>query len=97
MQHKNDVVFKTSFYFGGQILAYDTIIIDTEKITMCRKRYFFGPFYSISMPLANVIHVDVCKRERGAEILIESYTKNHIVSKGYSLISAHKIKQLLQP
>lgn len=97
MKHKNAEVFKTSFYFGGNMLVYDIIEIDNEKVIMRRMRYLLGAFYSVSIPLSNVVHVDVCKRERGAEILIESYTHSHIVSKGYSLASAHKIKKLIQP
>lgn len=97
MQRKKAKVFRTNFYYGGKLLAYDTIEIMNEKITMYRKKYFFGAFFSVSIPLENVVHVDVCKRVRGAEILIESYTKNHIVSKGYSLADAIKLKEMILP
>lgn len=87
--------FRASLLFGGKLFSDDIIEIRDSSITLRRNRWFIRDFYSITIPLSNIINVQVMKHNPGAEIIIESHTKNQIISKGYSYSSACKMKELL--
>lgn len=89
-------VFKSSPFYGGHFLKGDTIEINSETITLQRGYYFNKFHYSISMPITNVVYIEINNHKLGAEILIQSFSSNYIMSKGYSISSARKIKQLIQ-
>lgn len=95
MHRNNTYRFKTNAFFGGNLLIGDVIEISKQHITLSRRRCFFRPFYCITIPISNIVGVEIHKIHSGAEILVKSYSKNHFVSKGYSFSNALKIKRLL--
>lgn len=95
MKYLDSYKFRTNLFYGGELLTGDLIEIKNSTITLKRNRWFFREFFSISIPLSNIINVHVKKHGAGADIKVESHSKNQIISKGYSYSSALKIKQLI--
>jgi hypothetical protein len=95
MKFINSYKFRSNLFYGGELLTGDMIEITGKTITLKRNRWFFHEYYSISIPLTNIINVQISKHGSGAEIKVESHSKNLIISKGYKYSSACKIKQLI--
>lgn len=91
----NKHIFHSSVIRGGSFLSGDTIEINGNDITLKRNHLFLKDFYSISIPLVNIRSVEVIRGKSGAGILIESETRNMIMSKGYRYSSACRMRQLL--
>jgi len=91
----NTYKFRASFLFGGNLFSDDVIEINDSNITLRRNRWFVRDFYSITIPLSNIIDVQIMKHNPGAEIIVESHSRNQIISKGYRYSSACKIRELL--
>lgn len=89
-------VFKSSPFYGGHLFKVDTIEINSETITLQRGYYFNKIHYSISIPITNIVYIEINNHKIGAEILIQSFSSNYIMSKGYSISNAKMIKQLIQ-
>ncbi|MGE5317568.1 MAG: hypothetical protein ACM3ME_06195 [Chloroflexota bacterium] len=88
-------IFHSSTLWGGHLFTGDTIEINGMNITLKRNHIFLKEFYSISIPLTNIVNVKVIKHRSGADILVESQSQNFFFSKGYRYTAACRIKQLL--
>lgn len=95
MKFPDSYKFRSNLFYGGDLLTGDLIEINGKTITLKRNRWFFHEYYSISIPLANIINVQIRKHGSGADIKVESHSKNLIISKGYKYTSALKIRQLI--
>lgn len=87
--------FSADFFHGGALLSSDIIEIDDTYITIKQKKTPFSPQKYISIPLQNVIQVEVKKMGAGASVFIKSYSRSQIFCKGLSMKNADKIKQLV--
>lgn len=87
--------FHSSLIRGGGLLTGDTIEIDGQNITLKRSHVFLSEFYSICIPLTNIVNVQIIRHKSGADILVESESQNKIMSKGYRYSSACRMKQLM--
>lgn len=88
--------FKTSPVHGGHLLKGDIIEIDSETVTLQRGYYFFKATYAISIPITNIVNIQISEHKIGAEIFIQSFSSNYIISRGYSFSDALKMKKLIQ-
>lgn len=87
--------FKSYILHGRSPLSRTVIEIDDTCVTMKQKQYPFSALKSISIPLQNIINIEVNKQGIGASILIQSYAKSRIFCKGLSIVDARKIKSLI--
>lgn len=87
--------FSADFIHGGSLLSSDIIEIDDTYITIKQKKNPFSPIRYISIPLRNVVNVEVKKIGVGASVFIKSYSRSQIFCKGLSMKNADKIKQLV--
>lgn len=87
--------FKSDFIHGSHFLSRDTIEIDDTYITIKQKKYPFSALKYKSIPLQNIIEIEVRRIGIGASILIQSYAKSQIFCKGLSFSDALKIKNLI--
>ena len=87
--------FRSQFIYGGSILNPDIIEVDDIFITLRRRKFLFSSPVSISMPLNNVIKVEINTEGSSKNILIESIARRQIRGRGFSPGIAVKIKALL--
>lgn len=73
----------------------DRIEIDDTYVTLKQKQYPFSALRVKSIPLQNIIRVEVKRAGTGASILIQSYAKSEIFCRGLSFSNAVKIKKLV--
>lgn len=90
------VRFKSSVMNGGSLLHPESIEIDETFVTLRKKRGPFSGIKSISIPILNIINVEVSPKTTGADILIESFAKRQIEGRGFSPSAARKIESLLR-
>ncbi len=89
-------IFRSSFFRGGSILRPDIIEIDDLYITYKKRKDHLLGKYSISIPVLNIVSIEIYKEIWGVQIIIKSYGKSVIIVKGFSLSTAKKIKKLIE-
>lgn len=87
--------FKSAFIYGRYLWRKDLIEIDDTYVTIKKRQYPFSALKVNSIPLHNIIIVEVKRAGTGASILIKSYAKSEIFCKGLSFKNALKIKSLI--
>jgi len=87
--------FQSAFIYGRYFWRNDTIEIDDTYVTIKKRQHPFSALKVISIPLHNIIIVDVKRVGTGASILIKSYAKSEIFCRGLSFKNAQKIKSLI--
>jgi hypothetical protein len=90
------VRFKSSVINGGSLLHPESIEIDESFVTLRKKKGPFSGIKSVSIPILNIVNVEVSSKATGADILIESLAKRQIEGRGFSSSSARKIERLLR-
>ncbi len=95
MDYHTLLKFKTTPFFGGAFLSGDIIEIEHDVITLKRNLWFSKTYFKVTIPLSNVVNVNILKTRLGANILIESHTNSQIESKGFRYSTACKLKSLI--
>lgn len=87
--------FKSSFLTGGLPFTPDVIEIDDTYITIKKRRTPVSSLQSVIIPLRNVVNVKITKSYLGTNILVESYSKNSFLGKGFSTKASAEIREIL--
>jgi hypothetical protein len=90
MNYNKILSFKSSIFFGGNLLSTDIIEIDDVFITL-RRKSMFNATKSTSIPIANVIKIGLSKSFTGVNIFIESLAHRHFKGIGFSKKAAREI------
>jgi len=88
--------FKSTIFTGGDIFKPESIELDETHVTFRKKNQMFTKTYSISIPILNVVSVQLNTELLGYSIIIETFAKNTIIAKGFSYSDARKIKKLIE-
>jgi hypothetical protein len=88
--------FKSSIVNGGLPFTPDVIEIDDTYVTIKKRKTPLSALQTVSIPLRNIVNIQILKSGFGTNILIESFSKSSILGKGFSVSKSMKIKNLLQ-
>jgi hypothetical protein len=88
--------FKSSIVNGGLPFTPDVIEIDDTYVTIKKRKTPLSALETVSIPLRNIVNIQILKSGFGTNILIESFSKSSILGKGFSVSKSMKIKNLLQ-
>ncbi len=87
--------FKSSFFTGGLPFTPDVIEIDDTYITIKKRRTPVSSLHSITIPLRNIANVKISRSYLGTNILVEAFSKNSFLGKGFSARNSREIRDIL--
>lgn len=86
---------KYAIFKGGNIWNKEILEIDGQNVTYIRRKFSFCDTFYTSIPITNIVSVDIFNGLTGSSITIRSFGSIYIEAKGFTTSNAKQIRRLL--